>query len=65
MEIEKHYRLAVVSDLSGYSVAALRKKILRREIGFRKHTRIITIPESEVARVLGEYRPPIGLKESA
>jgi hypothetical protein len=65
MTLEKQFRLPEVSRLSGYSIAALRKKILRREIGFRKSGRIVTVPESEVARLLGEYRPPVGLKESA
>lgn len=59
MSLEKQYRLTDASKASGYSVAALRKKILRREIGYRKTGRIITIPESEISRLLGEYRPPI------
>lgn len=65
MTLEKQFRLPEVSRLTGYSIAALRKKCARRELGFRKTGRIISIPETEVARLLGEYRPPIGLKESA
>lgn len=61
MELEKQYRLAAASGLSGYSVAALRKKISRRELGYLKTGRIITIPESELIRLLGDYRPPIAL----
>lgn len=57
--LEKQYRLPEAADLSGYSIAALRKKVLRREIGYRKTGRIITIPESSLHQLLGEYRPPI------
>ena len=59
MDLEKQYRLAAASQLCGYSVAALRKKIARREIGYRKTGRIITIPESSLSRLLGEYHPPV------
>jgi len=59
MSFEKQYRLSEASRASGYSVAALRKKILRREVGYVKTGRIITIPESALAQLLGEYRPPI------
>lgn len=59
MDLEKQYRLTEASQSSGYSVAALRKKIARREIGYRKTGRIITIPESSLSRLLGEYRPPV------
>ena len=61
MSLEKQYRLPDASRASGYSVAALRKKILRREIGYRKTGRIITIPEGELSRLLGEYRPPVAI----
>jgi len=59
MSLEKQYRLSEASKVSGYSIAALRKKILRREIGHRKTGRIVTIPESELSRILGEYRAPV------
>ena len=62
MQLEKQYRLAAASGLTGYSVAALRKKIARRELGYRKTGRIITIPESALAHMLGEYRPPVALR---
>ena len=65
MELQKEYRLAVASQLSGYSVAALRKKILRREIGSRKTGRIITIPERELAKLLGEFRPAVDPRPAA
>lgn len=61
MSLEKQYRLPDASRASGYSVAALRKKIMRREIGYRKTGRIITIPEGELTRLLGEYRQPISM----
>lgn len=64
---ERHLRIPEVAERTGYSIATLRKKVTRREIGFRKVGRIISIPESEVVRLLGEYRPPLTLegKESA
>ncbi len=57
--LEKQYRLHEASEVCGYSVAALRKKIFRRELGYIKTGRIITIPESELARLLGEFRPSV------
>jgi hypothetical protein len=63
MTIERSYRLNELAPLTGYTVASLRKKILRRELGYRKIGRIVVIPESEVKRLLGEYRPPIACKE--
>ena len=61
MSLERQYRLPEASRLSGYSVAALRKKILRREVGHRKTGKIITIPEGDLQRLLGQYRPPVNL----
>jgi len=60
--IERHIRVDEFARLTGYSVVSIRKKLSRREIGHRKVGRIIAIPESEVARLLGVYRPPVGLK---
>jgi len=60
--IEKHLRIHEVSSLTGYSIATIRKKVLRREIGFRKVNRIISIPESEVVRLLGTFQPAVSLK---
>lgn len=65
MEIETHLRVEEFARRCGYSIASIRKKIARREIGYRKIGRIIAIPESELTRVLGAYRAPVGLKESA
>lgn len=58
--IERHLRIQEVSEVTGYSVASIRKKILRREIGFRKVNRIISIPESEVRRFMGSFQPAVG-----
>jgi hypothetical protein len=59
MDLERQYRLPEASAVSGYSVAALQKKILRRQLGYRKTGRIITIPASELAKLLGELRPTV------
>ena len=59
MANEKHLRVDEVATLTGYSVATIRKKISRREIGYRKIGRIIAIPESEADRLLGELKPAI------
>ena len=59
MDLEKQYRLPEAAELTGYSIAALRKKISRREIAYRKTGRIITLPQTEVAKLLGTYRAPI------
>ena len=58
--LERNYRLNDLSTITGYTVGAIRKKIRRRELGYRKIGRIVVVPESEVKRLLGEYRPPIG-----
>ncbi|MEO7863741.1 MAG: hypothetical protein ABIU05_25575 [Nitrospirales bacterium] len=60
--IERHIRVAEFARLTGYSIVSIRKKLARREIGHRRVGRIIAIPESEVARLLGDYRPPVGLQ---
>lgn len=59
MALEKQYRLNEAGRVTGYSVAALRKKIANREVGHRKTGRIVTIPESELNRILGEYQEPV------
>ena len=57
--IEKHYRPAEVASMTGLATATIRKKILNREIGYRKQQRAVLIPESEVRKLLGEYRAPV------
>lgn len=61
--IEKHLRVHEVAALTGYSVATIRKKVLKRELGFRKVNRIISIPESEVVRLLGAFQPAIEMEK--
>ena len=56
---EKHYRLSQAAERTGYKVATLRKKLARREIGYRKCGRLVLIPESELDRLVGQYRPPL------
>ena len=51
---ERHMRVAEFADRSGYAIATIRKKISRRQIAHRKVGRIITIPESELSKMLGE-----------
>ena len=60
-KLEKQYRLPEVSELTGYSVHSLRKKIVKKQLGFRKTGRIITIPESEIGKILGEFSPAVEL----
>jgi hypothetical protein len=57
--IEKHYRVSEVASMTGLAIATIRKKILRREIGYRKKVRAIMIPASEVQKLLGTYKPPV------
>jgi excisionase family DNA binding protein len=56
---EKHYRLRQAAERTGYQVSTLRKKLARREIGYRKCGRLVLIPESELNRMVGQYRPPL------
>lgn len=59
--MEKHYRVNEVAQLTGLAVATIRKKVLRREIGYRKGSRAVLIPASEIEKLLGSYRPAIEL----
>ena len=59
MITERHLRVEEVARITGYSVASVRKKLNRREIAYRKIGRIVSIPESEVSRLLGDLRPAI------
>jgi hypothetical protein len=61
--IERQYRLKDAAVLSGRSVATLRRKIRLRELGYRRNGKLITIPASEVDRLIGAYRPPVSLEE--
>lgn len=57
--VEKHYRPAEAAELTGLKVATIRKLISERRIAYRKPSRAVLIPESEVRRLLGELRPAI------
>ncbi len=59
MAAERNLRVEEVAALTGYRPSTIRKKILRREIGYHKVGRIVVIPASEVDRLLGTFRPPI------
>lgn len=64
-KIERHIRVDEFAHRSGYAIATIRKKIARREIAYRKVGRIITIPESSLAKMLGALHEPIELGESS
>ncbi len=59
--IERHIRVPEFGSRTGLALATVRKKIARREIAYHKVGRCVVIPESEVARVLGERREPASL----
>ncbi len=58
---ERHIRVPEFVSRTGLAPATVRKKIARREIAYHKIGRCVVIPESEVARVLGERRDPISI----
>ena len=58
-EPERQLRVAEVAVMTGYKESTIRKKLLLRQISYRKVGRIITIPESEVHRLLQDFRPRI------
>ena len=60
---EKGLRVKAFADATGYKESTVRKKLQRREISFWKINRIILIPESEVTRLFGDFRPAIGLTD--
>ena len=55
---EPHVRVPEFAVRTHYRESTIRKKLLRREIGFRKIGRLILIPLSEVDRLMGAYQPP-------
>lgn len=56
---ERHIRVPEFVSRTGLAPATVRKKIARREIAYHKVGRCVVIPESEVARLLGQRREPI------
>ena len=59
MDRGRNLRVEEVAKMLGYKPSTIRKKLLRREISYRKVGRIVVIPESEVERLLGDFRPRI------
>ena len=59
---ERHIRVDEFANRTGYKIPTVRKMITRREISYRKVGRIIAIPESELARVLGDLREAVALE---
>lgn len=57
--LTQHYRIAEVAKITGLSVATIRKKICRREIGYCKSSRAVLIPELEVSKLIGRFVPAV------
>ena len=62
MDSGRNLRVDEVAQMLGYKSSTIRKKLLRREISYRKVGRIVVIPESEVERLLSDYRPRVQLQ---
>lgn len=62
MTIESNLRIAEFAKRVGYEVSTIRKKIYRREIDSIKVGRLVLVPESEVDRLLADYRPRVDLQ---
>lgn len=63
--MEKHFRVSEVAQLTGLSIFTIRRRLKERTLGYRKGLRAVFIPESEVKRLLGEYRPAISLASAS
>ena len=59
MDKQNRLRLDEVSRRTGYKTSTLRKKIWRREIACFKVGRILLVPETEVERLLSDFRPRV------
>lgn len=57
--IDQHYRVSEVAKMTGLSIFTIRRRIKNREIGYTKGKRVITIPEAEVRKLIGEFRAPL------
>ena len=64
MAEERKLRVSEFAKSVGYKASTIRKKLLRREISYHKIGRIIVIPESEVDRLLADFRPRVQLQPS-
>ena len=65
MAEERKLQIQEFAKSVGYKPSTIRKKLLRREIAFHKVGRIIVIPESEVRRLLQDFRPRIEANQEA
>lgn len=63
--LERHFRPAEIAERTGLSLATVRKLILRRQLAYRKISRAILVPESEIVRILGRLHSPVSSEESA
>ncbi|MEO7863581.1 MAG: helix-turn-helix domain-containing protein [Nitrospirales bacterium] len=57
---ERRYRVREVAECTGYAESTVRKMILRRELGYHKVGRLVLVPESEIKRILADFRPALG-----
>ncbi len=48
-----------VAECTGYAESTVRKMILRRELGYHKVGRLVLVPESEIKRILADFRPAL------
>lgn len=64
MAIDRYLRIKEFAERSQYKSSTIRKKILQRELGYLKMGRLVLIPKSELARIQGDYRPPVSLEKS-
>ena len=64
MAEERKLRIPEFAKSVGYKPSTIRKKLLRREIAYHKVGRNIVIPESEVTRLLADFRPRVQLQQS-
>ena len=56
---ERRYRVREVAECTGYAESTVRKMILRRELGYHKVGRLVLVPESEIKRMLADFRPAL------
>lgn len=56
---ERRYRVREVAECTGYAESTVRKMILRRELAYHKVGRLVLVPESEIKRILADFRPAL------
>jgi len=62
MDKQENLRIAAFAKRVGYEVSTIRKKVWRRELNSIKVGRLVLIPESEVDRLLADFRPRVEIK---